>query len=382
MKLTRETVAKTLKAWNLNGRNNTATGEALGISETAVRRHIRRAAELGLFAREEWSGGAVPPGYQVAGVSTLTGADGAIKGQWYKATREREGRMAMQEALESWVADLGIRPARPTKRGSHAVSDDLLTVYPLADFHLGMHAWGKETGEDYDIKIAGTLLREALTDLVLSAPASKTAVVLNLGDFFHSDDDSKRTRRSGAELDVDTRYARVLKLGIDLTIWAVDTALEVHESVIYRALPGNHDPYAALALALAVAKYFEKEPRVTVDLDPSRFWVFQFGSVMLAATHGDTIKPDDFPGFAAARWPKIWGATTTGKRFAFFGHVHHRSRGGGEKHGMIWETFQTLAPKDAWHAAAGYVSGRSMSALVYHKDKGEMLRITRSVDYQ
>lgn len=31
--------------------------------------------------------------------------------------------------------------------------DDLLTLYPIADAHLGMMAWGKETGEDYNTQI-------------------------------------------------------------------------------------------------------------------------------------------------------------------------------------------------------------------------------------
>jgi hypothetical protein len=214
-------------------------------------------------------------------------------------------------------------------------------------------------------------------ELVAASPEADEALVLNLGEFFHAENDLARTSQSGNALDCDTRFAKVLRTGVDLTIWTVKLALEHHKHVTYRALPGNHDPYAALALAIAVSKYFENNPRVTVDLDPSYFFVMEFGNVMIGATHGDRVKPDAMPSYMAARWPEIWGRTKF--RYGYLGHVHHKSRGGGEGAGVLWETFQTLAPKDSWHAGQGYVSGRSMSAITLHRDTGERFRTTRSI---
>jgi hypothetical protein len=34
------------------------------------------------------------------------------------------------------------------------VERDLLSVYPIADLHLGMLSWRPQTGADYDLKIA------------------------------------------------------------------------------------------------------------------------------------------------------------------------------------------------------------------------------------
>jgi hypothetical protein len=117
--------------------------------------------------------------------------------------------------------------------------------------------------------------------------------------------------------------------------------------------------------------FFDGNPRVEIDDDPSKFFCHQFGRTLITATHGDMLKPARMPGYVASRWPDEWGATR--HRYAYFGHVHHSSRGG-EEDGLIWETFQTLAAKDAWHAGEGYQSGRSMTAITHHKETGELTR--------
>jgi hypothetical protein len=205
----------------------------------------------------------------------------------------------------------------------------------------------------------------------------KTGVILNLGDFFHSDNDSNRTPKSGNILDVDGRYAKILRVGVDLIIHCVQLGLQKHEEILLRCLPGNHDPYACLALTVALAAFFHNNPRVKVDDDASAFFKYKFGKVLVTACHGDLIKHGDMPGFVAATWPQDWGATEF--RYCYLGHVHHRSIGGGERAGMQWETFQVLAPKDVWHKNSGYVSGRSMSAITHHKNHGEVMRHTVSV---
>jgi hypothetical protein len=201
--------------------------------------------------------------------------------------------------------------------------------------------------------------------------------VLNRGDFFHSDNDENRTRRGGNPLDADTRYAKVLRVGVDLLIHCVQLALQRHQKVSVRCLPGNHDPYGALALSIGVAKFFQNNKRVEMDISASRFFMLRFGKVLLTATHGDMFRHGDMPGVVAADYPQDWGATQF--RYGYLGHVHHKSIGGGEKAGMIWETFQTLSPKDAWHHGAGYRSGRAMVAITHHKNKGEIMRHTVSV---
>lgn len=384
--------------------NKTAAALALGLSRSTFRDRLHRAAILGLCGtapvmpgfgirqvsrqtnaagtlQKEWVKQArvgdefvLPAGHVVKGVSALTDADGRLLQQWVK-TRFDEAIVDVTAALtESFKAYRGHATLPRAPRQADA---DLVTVYPVGDHHLGLYTWKPVTGNNYDLSIGQKLLMDTMASLVADAPSSKTGVILNLGDFFHSDNDSNRTPKSGHALDVDGRYAKILRVGVDLLVHCVQLALQRHERVVVRCLPGNHDPYASLALATALGAFFSNSPRVTVDADPSPFFKYRFDKVLIASAHGDMIKAADMPGFVAATWPEDWGATRF--RYVYLGHVHHRSVGGGEKAGVVWETFQTLAPKDIWHHSSGYVSGRSMVSITHHRAKGEVKRSTVSV---
>lgn len=344
---------------------------ALGISRSTLQNRLIQAARRGL------DGGVPKPisqGQVIQGTSTLYDADGNTVLQWIKTKDDKsfeDVTDALKTAFDKYTGFAKLPPA-PTY-----TDDNLATVYVVSDHHLGLYAWAQECGADYDLSIGEASLKEAMAQLVSLSPPSATAVVLNLGDFFHSDTTENRTARSGNALDVDTRYAKVLQIGVELMIQCIQLALQKHASVIVRCLPGNHDPHTALALSVALKAFFASDGRVTVDCDPSKFFWWAFGKVFIGSTHGDMVKPQDMPGVMASYKPKEWGEAAY--RYAYFGHVHHRSKGGGEQHGVVWETFQTLAAKDAWHASSGYSSGRSMTAITHHCDFGEVSRNTVSI---
>jgi hypothetical protein len=169
---------------------------------------------------------------------------------------------------------------------------------------------------------------------------------------------------------VDSRYPKVLWSGIQTFRRAVLRALEKHKRVIVRFEPGNHDPEAKWALTIAMAAYFENEPRVEVDLTPGKFWYYRFGKVLIASTHGDTAKHQLLGGIMAADRPEDWGATR--HRYWYTGHVH--SSNVTELPGVLCESFRTLAAKDAYAAGHGYRAGRDMRAIVHHREHGEVER--------
>lgn len=324
---------------------------------------VRQAQEPG----EEF---AVPDGHIVKGVSALLDADGRTVQQWVK-TREGNAPLltdAIKAAFEAY------EPA-PLVPAPEYTNGDLLTVYPIADLHLGMFSWAKETGADYDLKIAAELLRSSMNSLVARSANSKDAIVLDLGDYFHSDNSRNQTARSGNALDVDTRYAKVIQLGFELVIQCIELALQKHDFVEYRKTPGNHDDETSLMLAVAVAAHFRTNDRVLVDTSPSRFYMRQHGACMIAATHGDMLKMGDMAGFVAANWPEAWGKTRF--RYGYTGHIHNeKTLAVNTLRGLRAESFNTLAAKDAWHAGEGYQSPRNMVSITLHKERGEVDRFT------
>lgn len=363
---TSDVLAEAVAAYRAAGGNAAEASRQTGIPPTTFKDRLQRAAAAGLIAVE----GETPPGFSVSRTTTLYGPDG-VKQQWVRRDREQVTYEAAVEAISAAFEQWKGPPRLPFEQPAGLVEDDLLTVYVVGDHHLGMYSWWRETGESYDVDIAEKLLLDTMRELVAETPRSSTAVVLNVGDFFHADDDNAATRRSGNSLDFDTRYAKVLQVGVDLMVQTIAAAASKHNDVYVVNVMGNHDPYATLALRVALASFFHADPMVHVDTSPAPYWVFPWGSTLLVSTHGDMAKPDTLPGTIAAYFPQLWGASKY--RYALLGHVHSKNLGG-EKQGLVWESFQTLAPKDQWHRAMGYASGRSMTAVTYDRQRGERSR--------
>jgi hypothetical protein len=239
----------------------------------------------------------------------------------------------------------------------------------MGDPHFGALAWWEEVGADFDLKIAEQLTCAAIDRLVAAAPDASTALLLNLGDMFHADNQSN-VSKSGHQLDVDGRWAKIQQVGLRAMLYCIRRLLEKHGKVIFRINRGNHDGHSSYALAMMVAAYFHNEPRVMVDLDPSVAWYYKFGKTLIGSTHGDTIKGKDMLSIMAADQPKAWGDTV--HRYWLVGHVHHQDSK--EYHGGVVEYFRTLAARDAWHAGQGYRAGRDMRLIVIHREHGEIER--------
>src|SRR5579875_2253484 len=230
----------------------------------------------------------------------------------------------------------------------------------------GMLAWASEVGESFDLRIAERELCECMAQLVARSPAASEAIVCNLGDFWHAQDDKQTTPKSGNKLDVDGRFGKVGQVGLAIMRTLVDCALTKHERVRVRSIPGNHDPLAALWLPLYLRAVYEREPRVIVEDGFNPYQYDAFGRVLLGWAHGDGAKLEDLGQIMAADEPEKWGAA----KFRYFhvGHVHHWSQK--ELRGIFVETHRTLAGRDAWHHHSGYRSGRALKAVAYHRRYG------------
>lgn len=393
---TDEQLTEAAQAYSEHGRQDLAA-QALGMPRTTFQSRLRAAAKRGLCGTkpvlpgfrisqvtttpngdfiqqkpEHGSAFELPEGHSIKGVSALVDADGREIIKWVKTKAESEQAVGMREAILATFANHV--PALLTASPAYTEAQTM-TVYPIVDLHLGLYAWARETGADYDVDISRGLLRGAVHNLVARSAPSYEAIILDLGDYFHADDSRNQTKRSGNPLDVDTRYARVLQVGYELVVETIELALQKHGLVTYRKLPGNHDDETSLMLAISISAHFKDEPRVIVDTDPSRFFKRRFGKVMIGATHGDQLKMADMAGFMATNWAADWGLTEF--RYGFTGHIHHdRSR---VANGVKVESFNTLAGKDAWHAGMGFTSPRTAVSITLHEDFGEIDRLTVSL---
>lgn len=355
--------------------NRTKAAELLGIPRQTFNDRYRRAEAKGLTGNTV--GGPTLEGFSVSKVMDLYGPDGELKLQWRGQDRDRQRLNEQIDALrETLTEHVGVAPLVPLNPW---FNENLAAVYPIVDHHNGMYSWALETGQNYDLDIAERVLNETSDQVMAATPNCAVGVILNLGDFYHSNDDTSRTSRSGAILSTDGRHYKVLKQGVRLLIRRIDQALLKHSMVIVRNLPGNHDELAIMALTMALAEHYRDIPRVVIEESPSPFYFWEWGRVMVGAHHGDYIKPAMFPGVMAATTPKMWGETEF--RYAYSGHIHHRSKGpqADETYGVEWETFQASAARDDWNNRSGFTSKRSMTAIVFDKELGEALRVRKYI---
>jgi len=315
----------------------------------------------------------VPEGHRVKGVSTLYNEAGEVKAQWVKTDVDRAQAEA---AFQTAILDLcdGLQGKAPVIPPPAYADDDLLTVIPMGDPHFGLLSWKPETGEDFNTAKAEEMTFGAVDLLASMSPPSGTALLLNLGDYFHADDSTNRTPRGGNVLDVDGRFDKVASIGFRAMIRCIERLLEKHGHVIVRNNPGNHDPHQAKMLNIAVGAYFHNEARVTVDPSPSTFYFYRFGRTLIGSTHGDGAKLPDLPLIMANDVPQEWAAAQF--RVWHVGHFHHNQRlGQKDLVGCEVETHRTLAAGDAWHRHQGYRALRDMKAITYHRAHGEISRV-------
>lgn len=307
----------------------------------------------------------VPAGQRIKGVSALVDSEGREIIKWIKT---KEGELSSEAIIDSIKAAFeGFKGSYEPRPAPVDTDSDQMTVYSIVDWHIGLLAWAEETGENYDLAIAKKIILGAMARLIGSSPPSKYAVILGLGDLLHFDGFEPVTSRSGNFLDVDGRYPKVLRTAADMIISTIDMALQKHERVLVRMLPGNHDDRSTVALNLALDYKFDGHERVTVDASPSRIWWHRFGKVFLGATHGDKMKMNDLPLVMAADRPQDWASSTY--RRIYTGHLHHERRL--EDGGVIVTCMRTPVAKDAYHSWERYRSGRSVYSETFRRDGSE-----------
>lgn len=309
-------------------------------------------------------------GYVVKGVSTYFGPGGEQRGQWVKTKLDDVRRAAaIEAAADALAADMPrLAPvARPL-----VTLAELCNLYTLTDSHVGMLAWHKEGGTDWDLSIAERTLIGCFEQMILSAPAARVAVINQLGDFLHYDSLTAVTPGHGHVLDADGRYPKMVEAAIRILRRIVDIALMQHDEVHLVLAEGNHDLASSVWLRKLFKALYENEPRITVNDSELPYYVYQHGTVMLGFHHGHLSRNDALPLLFAAQHPKLWGDTT--KRYVHTGHRHHKDEK--EHAGVTVVQHPTLAGRDAYAARGGWISERDATAMTYHARFGLVGRTT------
>lgn len=247
-------------------------------------------------------------------------------------------------------------------------------MYAVTDYHLGMFAWKDESGEDWDTKMAEDMLIKWFEQAITSSPNAETAVFAQIGDFLHFDGMEAVTPTSKHVLDGDVRYQQLVRIAIRAIRKIVNMMLLKYKSIHLINVTGNHDMASAVWLRELFHTLYENEPRVTVDNTADLYHCHVWGSNCLFFNHGHKKKLGLLDAVFVSKFKKEFGSSK--HVYAHTGHYHHEKVL--ETNLMIVEQHPTLAAKDAHSSGGGYASRRNARVISYHKDHGEVNRISQS----
>ncbi len=333
----------------------------------------------GLLARKGYSpehglNHPYPDGFKMGKTTIQRGPSGNIERTWERMTEDQERQQEMiREAIEAMKENIPRVKALPAPQH---VLENLCNQYTITDHHLGMLAWGEESGDDWDINIAGKLLLDWMGAAVAQAPDAHTGILCNLGDFLHFDGLEPVTPAHRHVLDADTRFTKIVRVAIQLIRKMIDMLLHKHKHVHVVMVSGNHDLASGVWLREMLAEMYHDEPRITVDTNPDVYHYFGWGKTALFYSHGHKAKMGKMESVFVAKYKKEFGNCS--HAYAHCGHFHHQKVD--ETNLMVIEQHRTLAAKDAYSSSGGYMSGRDAKVITYHKDFGEVSRITINPD--
>ncbi len=366
-KLTKQDLLQSLR----DGLTDAQIAEQFDCSPITVGVRRRALARAGFSPEHDWRH-QVPDGYMIKGVSTRYDKDGNLSEQWVKSSvdpaRQQEIIRAAVEAMKDEIVPLA--PVLPFVGGP----DELANLYVLTDFHLGMLSWGEESGDDYDLKIAEDLARAWFAKALATAPAARTGILCQLGDFLHWDGLDAVTPSSHHVLDADTRFQKLTRVAIRVIRSIIASMLEKHELVHVICAEGNHDMASSIWLREMLTVLYENEPRITIDRNPDPYYCYVHGKTTLFFHHGHKVRPGQVDAVFAAKFKSAFGNSEN--CYAHLGHLHHAYLK--ESALMVVEQHRTLAAKDAYASRGGWLSGRSAPVITYHKAFGEVARLTIS----
>lgn len=316
-------------------------------------------------------------------LSTYTGSDGEITGQWdIRVFDEKD-----EDFLDAKMAMLqDIAPLPPISLLPNLTHhSSMVNTMVLSDCHIGGLAWKPEVGADWDLKIAEELLVDAFRVMIQESPDAETCFISLMGDWLHYDLPDPLTTLSGNILSADGRREKMIDVAIRVAKKVIMEALARYPKVVLLIAEGNHDIVSAIWLRKLFAERFYENKRLEVIQNPLPFYAWEFGDVMLGWHHGHmkavgnkksvAVKnAEQLAAIFADEFASIWGRST--KRYIHTGHLHTKIEL--EPRGAQVIQHPTLASRDDHAARHGWASLRNALCITYHEKFGEKRRETIS----
>lgn len=310
-------------------------------------------------------------GFELKGYSQFT-KTAAGEPIWLKTRRaERD----YWQGIEAAIA--GIRPVSvDTLPIPPEPQSDIIPWLQIGDAHIGLLCSEAETGANFDISIAKREICAAAAALIDAAPPCERMVINDLGDGTHYETFKGETMGHGHALDYDTRYWKMIDAYVEICQFIAERALAKAQTVDLIYNQGNHSESNDSWIAVTMRALYRNCPRVNVLKNESPFIAYRMGKTFVMVHHGHKAKPEACAKVMATDYAVDWGETDF--RYLDGGHVHHSQRK--ELPGVVFESWNNLAPRDKYANDGGWRSKQLMSLVLRSRRYGEVGRTVMPVE--
>jgi len=247
-----------------------------------------------------------------------------------------------------------------------------LAEISIFDIHFGKLAWERETGENYDSKIAQERSMAAFNDLLeraLRNDIEEFLIVIG-NDELHIDSMQEETT-AGTPQHTDSRWQQMADRVIETRIKQIDTAKQ-YAPVNILIVPGNHDEMLAQWIGRELRAYYRNDANVNVNAEPTLTKYYKYGVNMLMFNHGKDVKPDRLANMMPVQKPQMFAETEV--REVHIGHLHKRAkmvRHVDEDAGVVVRVLPSLCGSDYWHAKKLFTGNiKAAQCYIWGKDSG------------
>jgi len=262
----------------------------------------------------------------------------------------------------------------------------------IFDLHLGKLAWGGETGENYDTKIARARFLEALENLIKGAsgfPYSR--ILFPVGNDFFNSDTIFNTTTQGTQQDEDLRWAKTFNVGVNLLVDAINILKQTNVPVDVIVIPGNHDFERSYYMGKYLEAWFNNDSTVSVNNGASPRKYYRFGKVLLGFTHGSEEKESSLPLLMATdiESKPMWSETIFHefhvghqhrKKNITYSIIDNKQRTLNEELGVTVRYLSSLTGTEEWHHKKGFVGAlKAADGFIWNDKTGLLAHINSNL---
>ncbi len=278
------------------------------------------------------------------------------------------------------------QPETPKK---HQKENNLLEI-SIFDLHIGKLAWGGETFENYDTKIARQRFLYAVESLLHRASGFEySRILFPVGSDFFNSDTIYNTTTKGTQQDEDLRWQKTFDVGTRLLVDGINMLKQTGVPIDIIVIPGNHDYERSYYMGKFLSAWFNNDPQVSVDTHASPRKYYRFGNVLLGLTHGSEEKESSLPMIMATDIPSkpLWSETKFHEWHV--GHIHrkrnvkyeiNKSRELNEDLGVTVRYLSSLTGTEEWHHKKGFVGSiKAADAFIWNDIYGLVANLNTNI---